>query len=218
MTQPLRISPEEAEKSLKLFEAEKSWRKKCRYIAGVDEAGRGPLAGPIVAAAVILPEDLTIPGINDSKVLSPGKREELFGQILERCLAFGIGMRSASFIDKHGIVRATFSAMKMALEMLSLKVSPDFALVDGYPIPGLAIGQEAIVKGDEKLASIACASIVAKVTRDRIMRSYDTLYPGYAFGRHKGYYTREHGLCLETKGPSPIHRYSCDPVRSLGAS
>ncbi len=171
------------------------------------------MAGPVVAAALILPASPEIPGIDDSKKLSPRKREELFGAVLSGCLAFGVGIRSARFVDEKGIVEATFSAMRTAVRMLSLKgYSPDLVIVDGFPIRGLDVKQEAVIKGDALAASIASASIVAKVVRDRIMRQYETVYPGYGFAGHKGYCTGEHQSLLTGLGPSPIHRRSFRPV------
>ena len=188
-------------------------REGFRYIAGVDEAGRGPMAGPVVAAAVMLPEAPEIVGIDDSKKLAPVKRERLFQVILDECLAFGIGIRSAKFVDEKGIAEATHSAMRDAVGMLAARgIVPDLVLVDGYLIKGLDLRQEAIVKGDAKAASIACASIIAKVVRDRIMREYDILYPKYGLGTHKGYCTGEHRALLHELGPSPIHRRSYQPV------
>ncbi len=201
------------ERSRHLYAWEKSRREKHRYIAGVDEVGRGPMAGPVVAAAVILPAHPEILGIDDSKRLSPQKREALFDLILETALAFGIGIRSSRFVDEKGIAVATYSAMRTAVSMLSLKgYSPDLVIVDGYPVEHLGVPQEAVVKADSQSASVAAASIIAKVTRDRIMRDYDTLYPDYGFAAHKGYYTRSHRQSLSTLGPSPIHRRSFHPV------
>lgn len=175
--------------------------------------GRGPMAGPVVAAAVIMPASPEIPGIDDSKRLSPRRREELSSIILEECLAFGIGIRSARFVDEKGIVEATFSAMRLAVATLSLKgFRPDIVIVDGYPIRGLDLPQQAVIKGDSLSASIASASIVAKVVRDGIMRQYEELYPGYGFAGHKGYCTRSHRGLLSGLGPCPIHRRSFEPV------
>jgi ribonuclease HII len=171
------------------------------------------MAGPVVAAAVILPASPEIPGIDDSKKLSGRKREELFDAVLDGCIAFGVGLRSARFVDERGIVEATFSAMRIAVRMLSLKGhSPDLVLVDGFPIRGLEVRQEAIVRGDALAASVASASIVAKVVRDRIMQQYETIYPGYGFAGHKGYCTRDHRATLTGLGPCPIHRRSFQPV------
>ncbi|MGI6643777.1 MAG: ribonuclease HII [Bacillota bacterium] len=201
------------ERSRRLYAWDKKRREKNRYIAGVDEVGRGPMAGPVVAAAVILPAQPEILGIDDSKKLSPQKREALFDLILETCLAFGIGIRSNKFIDEKGIVIATHSAMRTAVAMLSLKgYTPGLVIVDGYPVEHLGVPQEAVVKADSQSASVAAASIVAKVTRDRIMRDYDSIYPEYGFASHKGYYTRSHRQALLSLGPSPIHRRSFQPV------
>lgn len=201
------------EKAHRLYSWERHLRESHRYIAGVDEVGRGPMAGPVVAAAVILPAYPEIPGIDDSKKLSPKKREELFDVILDECLAYGVGIRSAGSVDDKGIVDATFSAMRTAVKMLTLKgYPPDLVIVDGFPIPGLPLTQEAIVKGDALAASIASASIVAKVIRDRMMLQYEALYPGYDFAGHKGYCTGAHRKLLAHLGPCPIHRRSFRPV------
>ncbi len=197
-----------------LYGWERRSRENHRYIAGVDEVGRGPMAGPVVAAAVILPASPEIAGIDDSKRLSAKKREALSAIILEECLAFGIGIRSARFVDEKGIVEATFSAMRLAVAMLSLKgFRPDLVMVDGYPVRGLNLPQQAVVRGDSLSASIASASIVAKVVRDRMMQQYEELYPGYGFAGHKGYCSQSHRQLLLDKGPCPIHRHSFAPVR-----
>ena len=176
-------------------------------IAGVDEAGRGPLAGPVVAAAVILgrKENLSVwSGINDSKQLSPKKRETLYMVVLEQTLSVGVGIVDADVIDAINIHRASLQAMKEALEQL--KPAPDYILADGFCIPGVLQPQEAIIKGDKLSLSIAAASIVAKVTRDRLMAEYDRLYPEYGFAQHKGYPTEKHRKAIEVYGPSEIHR------------
>jgi len=199
-----------------MYRFEKRLRENHRYIAGVDEVGRGPMAGPVVAAAVILPSSPEIPGVNDSKKLSAQKREAIFDLILSGCLAYGIGVRSARFVDEKGIVEATFSAMRIAVATLSLKgFRPDLVLVDGYPIRGLTLPQEAVVKGDSLSASVASASIIAKVTRDRMMAEYELLYPGYGFAGHKGYCTGSHRDSVSKRGPSPIHRRSFAPVSNV---
>ncbi len=199
-----------------LYESERLKQTYARYVAGVDEAGRGPMAGPVVAAAVILPLEPKIPSLNDSKKLSPKSRERLLNLICETSISFGIGIRSSQYIDRFGIGPATFSPMRLALKMLVLKgYTPELVIVDGYPIPNLELEQEALIRGDNQVASVASASIIAKVTRDRIMEQFDKLYPGYGFSHHKGYCTRHHMTCLEKKGPCPIHRRSFSPVRSL---
>lgn len=204
---------QELERTRPLYDWEEARRRRYRYIAGVDEVGRGPMAGPVVAAAVILPAQPMIPGLDDSKRLTPKKRERLFDLILASCLAYGIGLRSAKFVDEKGIAEATFSAMRMAVASLSLKgFVPDLVLVDGYPVRSLALPQEAVIRGDSLSASVAAASIVAKVTRDRIMGRYEEVYPGYGFGEHKGYCTGSHRSFLQTLGVSPIHRKSFAPV------
>ncbi len=181
-----------------------------RLIAGVDEAGRGPLAGPVVASAVILGRN--IKGINDSKKLSPQRRNQLFPQIMSSSIV-GVGIISEGIIDERDIYNSTIRAMEIAI--LRLKVSPDYLLIDGsirisVPYPTLNI-----IKGDQKSISVAAASIVAKVIRDRIMMAYDKLYPCYGFSRHKGYPTRGHLNSLNKYGPSPFHRYTFGPVRRL---
>ncbi len=173
-------------------------------IAGVDEAGRGPLAGPVVAAAVILPAGFKVGEINDSKKLSPKKRDRLFDYIQAEAFAIGVGIIHADEIDAINILQASLKAMRVAVE--SLPDAPDFLLVDGnFEIP-ISLSQEAIVKGDSRSVSIASASIVAKVTRDRLMGEYDTRYPGYGFSGHKGYPTKAHKAAIALHGPTPIHR------------
>lgn len=171
-------------------------------IAGVDEAGRGPLAGPVVAAAVILKKDDFIEGINDSKKLSEKKREELFDDITKRAVAYGVGIVDWKCIDKINILRATKLAMMEAIN----KVSPDYVLIDAVNLEDLKVEQNAIVKGDARSVSIAAASIIAKVTRDRIMVDMDKIYPQYGFLKHKGYGTKEHIDAIKKFGACPIHR------------
>ncbi len=173
-------------------------------VCGIDEAGRGPLAGPVYAAAVILPDGLEIPGLNDSKKLTEKKREALFDEICEKAIAYGIGCASEQEIDEINILQATYLAMRRAVEQLS--VPADYALVDGNRMPPLAIPGETVVKGDAKSASIAAASILAKVSRDRVMLLMDPVYPQYQFAKHKGYGTKVHREALLTYGPCPIHR------------
>ena len=175
-------------------------------MAGVDEAGRGCLAGPVVAAAVIRDESRPIHGLRDSKALSEKKRNELFQEIQEKALAYSVGMTGAEEIDRINILRAALLAMEEAV--LTLRKKPDCVLIDGNAKTSLPIEQRTIVKGDSKCASIAAASIVAKVTRDRIMTEVEKEYPGYGFSRHKGYPTKEHLGALRNLGPCPIHRKS----------
>ncbi len=177
-----------------------------RVIAGVDEAGRGPWAGPVVAAAVILPQDASLPGLNDSKKLSPARREELFDRINAAALSVGVEAVGQDIIDSINILQATYRAMRGALQKLALPA--DIVLVDGYPIPGLDAKQKGIFGGDGKSASIAAASIIAKVTRDRIMSGLSADYPRYGFDKHKGYGTSGHLEALKRYGPCPIHRRS----------
>ncbi|MBR6969371.1 MAG: ribonuclease HII [Firmicutes bacterium] len=181
------------------------WDSGRSYIAGVDEVGRGPLAGPVVAAAVILPRDFDVLGIDDSKKLSPKKREELFEVIKEKALAWAVCWVGPERIDEINILEATKEAMKQAVQGLSLP--PDHVLIDGnFTVRALALPQTAIVKGDANSTSIAAASILAKVTRDRYMEEMDEVYPGYAFASNKGYGTKAHYDGLKAQGPTPIHR------------
>ncbi|MDI6827354.1 MAG: ribonuclease HII, partial [Armatimonadota bacterium] len=173
--------------------------------AGVDESGRGPLAGPVVAAAVVLPFECDISGIYDSKQLSPADREVAYERILNLALAVEVGIVDPEEIDRLNILNATYQAMRIAISKLT--IVPDIFLVDGYPIP-----QIGIVEGDCKSASIAAASIIAKVTRDRLMLDYDKLYPQYGFAKHKGYPTEEHLQNLAIYGPCEIHRKTFGPV------
>ena len=177
-----------------------------RYIAGIDEVGRGPLAGPVVTCAVILPKDCNIMYINDSKKLSEKKREELYDQIMEQAIAVGIGIEEHTVIDEINILQATYSAMRKAIDALCVK--PDILLNDAVKIPNVDIPQIPIIKGDAKSISIAAASIVAKVTRDRMMVEFDKMYPGYDFAGNKGYGAAVHLEALKKIGPSPIHRMS----------
>ena len=173
-------------------------------ICGVDEAGRGPLAGPVCAAAVILPDHLDLPGLNDSKKLSDKKRRELFPLIKEQAIAYGIGLASEKEIDEINILQATYLAMERALAQLDGKA--DLALIDGNRAKDFGMPVKTVVKGDSLSASIAAASILAKVTRDDLMEAYAEEFPGYGFEIHKGYGTKAHYAALTEKGPSPIHR------------
>ncbi len=175
-------------------------------ICGIDEVGRGPLAGPVVACAVILPKDCDILYINDSKKLSAAKREELYDVIMEKAVSVGIGMASHERIDEINILQATYEAMRQAISRLDPQ--PDLLLNDAVTIPQVDIKQVPIIKGDAKSISIGAASIVAKVTRDRMMVEYDNIYPGYGFASNKGYGSAEHIAALKEVGPSPIHRAS----------
>lgn len=189
--------------TMKLYENSYSGRG---YIAGIDEVGRGPLAGPVVTAAVILPEDCDILYINDSKKLTEKMREQLYDTILEKAVAVSIGIEDVETIDRINILQATYSAMKKAVN--GLEVTPDLLLVDAVTIPGVAMAQVPIIKGDEKSISIAAASIIAKVTRDRMMVAYEELFPGYGFASNKGYGAKVHTEALKRLGPCPIHRRS----------
>lgn len=173
-------------------------------VCGIDEAGRGPLAGPVCAAAVILPTDLEIDGLNDSKKLTEKKREALFDVVKEKALAYSIVMVDEKVIDEINILQATLLAMRNAVEGLEIK--PDAALIDGNQKPGLGIEERTVVKGDAKSMSIAAASILAKVSRDRFMLELDEKYPQYQFAKHKGYGTKLHYECIEQFGISPVHR------------
>lgn len=176
------------------------------YICGIDEVGRGPLAGPVVAGAVILPKDCDILYINDSKKLSEKKREELYDVIMDKALATGIGMASPARIDEINILQATYEAMRAAIQ--NLAVAPTLLLNDAVTIPKVDIPQVPIIKGDAKSISIGAASIIAKVTRDRLMVEYDKVMPEYHFASNKGYGSAEHIAALQKYGPSPIHRAS----------
>ena len=176
----------------------------CGAICGIDEASRGPLAGPVVAGAVILPKDEQILYVNDSKKLSEKKRELLYDEITERALAVGVGIVGPEQIDEINILQATYEAMRLAVGQLEMR--PDILLNDAVTIPGIDIQQVPIVKGDAKSVSIAAASIIAKVTRDRLMREYDQVFPEYDFASNKGYGTKSHIEALKALGPTPIHR------------
>ena len=182
------------------------WAAGYALVAGIDEVGRGPLAGPVVAAAVILPQECKIEGVNDSKKLSAAKREELYDVIMEKAVAVGIGMASSQRIDEINILQATYEAMREAISKLA--VEPGILLNDAVTIPEVVVPQVPIIKGDAKSLSIAAASIIAKVTRDRMMREYDKLFPKYDFAKNKGYGTAEHVAALKKFGPTPIHRRS----------
>ncbi len=187
-----------------------------QLIAGIDEVGRGALAGPVLAAAVILPCQIDTPWLNqvrDSKQLSPAKRELLFGHIYEVAISVGIGMVRHEVIDDQGIAKATRLAMKSAIDQLS--PPPESLLIDYIRLPEVPLPQKGITNGDELCLSIACASIVAKVTRDHLMVELDKIYPGYGLAKHKGYGTKQHLSCLRRLGPSSIHRQSFRPVRDM---
>ncbi len=182
-------------------------QKGYNYICGVDEAGRGPLAGPVCAAAVILPNDINIEGINDSKKLSEKKRELLFDEIIQKAISYSVAFASVEEIEEHNILNATFLAMNRAIE--GLKVKPDFAIIDGNLLPkGIMVDASPLVKGDSRSLSVAAASILAKVTRDRLLLEYDKDYPKYGFGSHKGYGTKAHIEAIKKYGVLKIHRKS----------
>lgn len=193
----------ERTKQMKIYEEKYS---DYEFICGIDEVGRGPLAGPVVAGAVILPKDCDILYLNDSKKLSEKKREELYDIIMEKAVAVGLGYNSPERIDEINILNATYEAMRMAVG--ELKVTPTLLLNDAVTIPGLSQRQVPIIKGDAKSISIAAASIVAKVTRDRLMVEYDKVYPEYGFASNKGYGAQMHIDALKKYGPTPIHRRS----------
>ena len=201
------LSGEKLEKELARLEAMREYEDTydaCAYICGIDEAGRGPLAGPVVAAAAVLPKDCQIFYLNDSKKRSEKKRDLLFDEIKEKAVAYGIGIVSPQVIDEINILQATYEAMRQAISQLN--VIPEILLNDAVTIPGVDIMQVPIVKGDAKSVSIAAASILAKVTRDRMMMEYDQIYPEYGFAKHKGYGTAAHIAALKEYGPCPIHR------------
>ncbi len=190
-----------------LFALEKQLHEEgYNLVCGVDEAGRGPLAGPVCAAAVILPEDCDLPGLNDSKKLTEKKREALYGQILEKAVAYGIAFSTVEEIEEINILSAALLAMNRAIE--KLPQAPDMALIDGNTTRDIKVPARSIVGGDGKCACIAAASVLAKVTRDRLMLDMAKEYPQYGFEKHKGYGTKAHYAALEEHGPSPIHRMS----------
>lgn len=201
------MKDEELQRLKNMLEIEDGlYSKGYKYICGVDEAGRGPLCGPVVAAAVILPKDVYIEGVNDSKKLSEKKRENLYDDIMEKALAVGVGISDVDVIEKVNILNATKLAMIQAIE--NLKVKPEYVLVDGNQRIDIAIPLDTVVKGDAKSESIACASIIAKVTRDRMLIKYDEKYPEYGFAKHKGYGTKVHIEAIKKHGLTPIHRPS----------
>lgn len=181
------------------------YKNNIQYICGIDEAGRGPLAGPVVVAAVIMPKDSFIEGINDSKKVSEKKREKLYDEIIDNCIAYGVGIIDQIKIDEINILEATRLGVKEAVQ--ELKQKPDIILVDALTkIDTGGVPYKSIIKGDAKEYSIACASIIAKVTRDRIMRKWDEVFPAYGFAKHKGYGTAEHRKMLKEIGPCMLHR------------
>jgi ribonuclease HII len=191
-----------------------AWRSGLKHVAGVDEAGRGPLAGPVVAAAVILHPDRRIKGLDDSKLLTPARREILFEEILARATGVGTAVVDPQTIDRVNILEATRLAMREALARLSPR--PDLVLIDAIRLSGLTWPQRPLIRGDRRSASIAAGSIVAKVTRDRLMAEADHRFPEYGFGRHKGYPTPEHLAALRRHGPCPIHRRTFHGVWGQG--
>ena len=204
-----KLEGEKLEKELARLSAMEEYEREyrdCQLICGVDEAGRGPLAGPVAAGAVILLKDCRILYLNDSKKLSEKRREELFLEIQEKAVAFCVGIVGPERIDEINILQATYEAMRQAIEGLGVK--PDLLLNDAVTIPDVDIFQVPIIKGDAKSVSIAAASILAKVTRDHMMMEYDGLFPQYGFGKHKGYGTAAHVAAIKEFGPCPIHRRS----------
>ena len=178
--------------------------KSYSHICGVDEAGRGPLCGPVAAAAVIMPKDSKIEGVNDSKKLTEKKREELYEKIIKEAVSYSVCLVDHTEIDEINILNATLKAMEQAINGLHIK--PDFALIDGNQNRGITTPNKTVVKGDSKSYSIACASILAKVTRDRLMADYDKMYPEYGFSKHKGYGTKAHYEAIQVYGITPVHR------------
>lgn len=197
---------------LDMLEFESLARKQgFRIVAGIDEAGRGPLAGPVVAAAVVLPANRRIAGVNDSKKLSANQRNTLYDRIMNEAVSVGVGVSDSQTVDRINILQATLRAMESAVA--GLKPQPDCLLIDGISKTALIIEQKTIKKGDSLSLSIAAASIIAKVTRDRMMEEYDSLYPGYGFADHKGYGSAVHLATIATLGPTPIHRLTFRGVR-----
>ncbi|SFJ80366.1 ribonuclease HII [Thermoflavimicrobium dichotomicum] len=189
------------------------WTQGYQVIAGVDEAGRGPLAGPVVAAAIVLPSDFDVTGLNDSKQLTREERNELRNRIERQAMAVGVGIVDVEYIDQYNILQATYEAMRRAIQKLSCQV--DYLLVDAVKIPGISIPQQGIIKGDQLSHSIAAASIIAKTTRDEWMIQAAEKYPHYGFDKHMGYGTPEHLAALVKWGVSPIHRRSFAPVKEI---
>ena len=183
------------------------------YIAGIDEAGRGPIAGPVTAAAVILPADFCIAEVDDSKKISEKKRTKLAQEIKKGAISWAVAYVLPGYIEKMNILNATRKAMVLAVK--SLAKSPDLLFIDALKLPELNIEQRPMIKGDQLSISIACASIIAKVERDKMMASFDLLYPGYSLAKNKGYATREHLAALTKKGPSAIHRANFEPIKSI---
>lgn len=207
MKRRVKSQRDEYERINRMKEIEAGLRKKgFAVIAGIDEAGRGPLCGPVAAAAVILPEDFFVPGVNDSKMLSPRKREELFADITGKCLDYGVGMVDNIEIDRINILNATYRAANIALAQL--KMPPQCLVLDAIRLPGCSMHQESVIKGDRKCLSVAAASIIAKVERDRYMAKVHGMYPEYNFESNKGYGTKEHIEAIIKHGPCPEHRIS----------
>lgn len=204
MTKAERLEAQKARLEEMLRYERELWASGCRYIAGIDEVGRGPLAGPVVTAAVILPEDFDLLGVDDSKKLTPKKRDMLFDQIKEAAVCWAIGRREPGRIDEINILNATKEAMLDAVNGLSVR--PDHVLIDAVKLPSLDIPQTSIIHGDALSVSIAAASILAKVTRDREMEEMAKVWPGYSFEKNKGYGTKAHYEGLKALGPCPIHR------------
>jgi ribonuclease HII len=195
------------------------WRAGLRHVAGVDEVGRGALAGPLVAAAVVLPPFFEAPwlaDLRDSKLLTPARRETLAALIRHDALAVGLGAVPAAVIDRAGLTAANHAAMAAAVACLRCR--PDFLLIDAVPLCGVEVDQAALIDGDACCVSVACAAVVAKVVRDRLMARHDAVVPGYGFARHKGYGTAEHLAALARLGPSPLHRRSFAPLRGPGTT
>jgi len=207
------VAASERRRLQKLIKFEKEARAQgFSIVAGIDEAGRGPLAGPVVASACIIPEGIFFPGIDDSKVLTPEQREKLFAEITScEGVIYAVGIVSHEDIDKLNIYQATIKAMLIAVE--SLSIIPNMLLVDGLKLPHPSIPCQKIIKGDALSQSIAAASVIAKVTRDRLMVEYDAQWPEYGFKKHKGYATSQHQEALELFGPCPIHRMSFEPCK-----
>lgn len=192
-----------------MYRREKMLVRGVMPVAGVDEAGRGPIAGPVAAAAVILPPGRVIPGLNDSKKIAPARRARMAAEIMQTAAAWSVALASVKEIELYNILGATFLAMRRAIGLL--RVKPAWLLVDGnMPVPGVAVPQSTVIRGDAECASIAAASVLAKVRRDELMMRYDRYFPDYGFAQHKGYGTAEHYECLRRFGPTPIHRVRGD--------